>query len=207
LANYRTVAINPVFLANLVIGSLAYSALFAWISGSPFVLQGLRGLTPLEFSVCYAVSCAGYMAGGLLATRLVLRIGLDKTAGLGALAVALAGAAAMISVAVDMALPITITASMALCLCGMGMVLPQVTAGALTPFPQIAGTASSVMGFSHQCSGALMSIIVGNTLGGTAWPVAIGVAVAGGAAVMTWAVTRNLRTRPFGKAATLSAAE
>ena len=27
-------------------GSLAYAGLFAWIAGSPFVLQALRGLTP-----------------------------------------------------------------------------------------------------------------------------------------------------------------
>jgi DHA1 family bicyclomycin/chloramphenicol resistance-like MFS transporter len=194
--NYRAVAVNPVFLANMVIGSLAYSGLFAWIAGSPFVLQELRGLSPLEFSICYAASCAGYMVGGAVATRLVLRIGLDKTAGLGTAALALAGAASLASVAVDTALPITLTASMALCLCGMGLVLPQVTAGALTPFPHSAGTASSLMGFAQLCSGALMSIIVGNTFGTTAWPMAIGVAAAGGLALILWAVTRGVRTRP-----------
>jgi MFS transporter, DHA1 family, multidrug resistance protein len=207
LANYRKVASNPVLLANLAIGSLAYSALFAWIPGSPFVLQELRGLTPLQFALCYAVSCTGYMIGGFVATRLVMRIGLDRTAGLGAASLALAGAAAMVSVAIDTALPITLTLSMVLCLAGMGLVLPQVMASGLTPFPRNAGTASSVMGFAHQCCGALMAIIVGNTLSTTAWPVAIGVAVAGGTALALWAATRGLRTRPVKKAEPLPAAE
>jgi DHA1 family bicyclomycin/chloramphenicol resistance-like MFS transporter len=207
VANYRKVAVHPVFLANMVIGSLAYSGLFAWIAGLPFVLQALRGLTPLQFSICYAISSAGYLVGGILATRLVLRIGLDRTAGLGALALALAGAAALASVAIDTALPITLTASMGLCLAGMGLVLPQVMAGALTPFPHNAGTASSVMGFAQLCSGALMSIIVGNTLGNTAWPVAIGLAMAGGLALAVWAATRGLRTQAVSAQEASAAAE
>jgi len=194
LASYKTVATNRVFLANLAIGALGYSALFAWISGSPFVLQGLRGLTPLGFSICYAISCTGYMIGSVIATRLVLRIGLDRTAGVGAAVLALSGACALASVAIDTALPVTLTASLSLCLAAMGLLLPQVMAGALTPFPKSAGAASSVVGFAHQCAGALMSIIVGSTLGATAWPVAWGVAVAGGAALVLWAMTRRLRS-------------
>ncbi|HWM45752.1 MAG TPA: multidrug effflux MFS transporter [Xanthobacteraceae bacterium] len=201
-ASYRTVAMHPVFLANMIVGCFAYSGLFAWIAGSPFVLQGLIGLTPLQFSLCYAVSCAGFMTGGAIATRLVLQFGLDRTAGLGVLALALAGTAAAVSVAVGVALPITLTASMALFLCGMGMALPQVTAGALTPFPHHAGTASSLVGFAQQCSGAIMGIAVGNTLGTSAWPMVAGVAVAGIASLVLWAATRVQRTRPAKPAAT-----
>jgi DHA1 family bicyclomycin/chloramphenicol resistance-like MFS transporter len=178
----------------MTIGSLAYSGLFAWIAGSPFILQQLVGLSPLGFAVCYAVSCAGYMVGGAIAARLVMRVGLDRTTGLGALMLALAGAASIASVAVGTALPVTLTASMALFLCGMGLVLPQVMAGGLTPFPRSAGTASSLLGFAQLCSGAAMSIIVG-TLGTSAWPMAIGVAVAGFGSVILWAATRGLRTR------------
>ncbi len=195
IKSYRTVAMHPVFLANTIVGSLAYSGLFAWIAGSPFVMQRLVGLTPLQFSVCYAISCAGFMAGGALATRLVLQFGLDKTAGLGAAALALAGAGALASVAVGAALPVTLTAAMALLFCGMGLVLPQVTAGALTPFPQLAGTASSLVGFAQQCSGAIMGIIVGNTLGDTAWPMATALAAAGAMSLVLWALTRPVRTR------------
>jgi len=107
---------------------------------------------------------------------------------------ALSGACALASVAIDTALPVTLTASLSFCLAAMGLLLPQVMAGALTPFPKSAGAASSVVGFAHQCAGALMSIIVGSTLGATAWPVAWGVAVAGGAALVLWAMTRRLRS-------------
>ncbi len=42
IGTFRILATNRVFLANLAIGALAYSGLFAWIAGSPFVLQNLR---------------------------------------------------------------------------------------------------------------------------------------------------------------------
>lgn len=207
LRSYRIAASHPVLLANLLIGSLTFAGLFAWISGSPFVMQALRGLTPLQFSICYAISCTGYMIGGMAATRLVLRIGLDRTAGIGALMLAVAGACALISVAVDTALPVTITVSMALFLAGMGMVLPQTMAGGLTPFPHMAGTASSVMGFAQQTAGAAMSIVVGVTLGDTAWPVAIGVAFAGWASLLVWVATRRVRAQPVKKVEPLAPAE
>lgn len=196
LANYRTVAANPVFLANLGFGSLAYGGLFAWIAGSPFVLQSLHGLTPFQFGLCYAVSCVGYMLGSVVATRLVLRIGLDRTAGVGVTALALASACAMLSVAVDTALPVTLTLSMALFLTGMGIVFPQALAGALMPFPHLAGTASSAIGFANQVIGATITIAVGSTLGATAWPMAIGAALSGTASMAIWTATRKLRTRP-----------
>jgi DHA1 family bicyclomycin/chloramphenicol resistance-like MFS transporter len=75
IGQYRVIATSPIFLANLFIGCFAYAGMFAWIAGSPFVLQNLQGLSPFQFSICYAGSCAGFMVGGAIATRLVMRLG------------------------------------------------------------------------------------------------------------------------------------
>jgi DHA1 family bicyclomycin/chloramphenicol resistance-like MFS transporter len=195
LANYRIVLSHPAFLANLVIGALAYAGLFAWIVGSPFVLQGLLKLTPVEFSLFYALANVGFMLGGAAATRVVTRWGLDRTAGAGALVLALAGAVMIASVAIDTALPVTLTLATALYLFGLGIALPQTIAAALTPFPQQAGTASSLIGFAQQCSGAIMGVIVGSTLSTTAWPMALGLAATSYAALLLWIVTRRVRVK------------
>jgi DHA1 family bicyclomycin/chloramphenicol resistance-like MFS transporter len=194
IGQYRVIGTSPIFLANLFIGCCAYTGLFAWISGSPFVLQNLQGLTPFEFSICYAVSCAGFMVGGAIATRLVMRLGLDRTAGIGTAILTLAGAAMIASTASGLWLPLTLTASMALYLCGMAFVHSQVTAAGLTPFPKSAGVASALIGFAQQCSGAIVGAVVGNLLGATAWPLTIGVAIAGGGSLLLWALTRGIRT-------------
>jgi DHA1 family bicyclomycin/chloramphenicol resistance-like MFS transporter len=156
-------------------------------------MQNLQGLSPLNYSLCYATSCAGFMVGGAVATRAVVRLGLDRTAGVGALILTLAGAGMIASTAYGVALPVTMTISMSLYLCGMGLCLSQVVAAAMTPFPHSAGTASSLIGFVQQCSGALMGALVGGLLGTTPWPVAIGVAVAGSGSLILWLLTRRLR--------------
>ncbi len=194
IGQYRVIGTSPIFLANLFIGCFAYAGLFAWISGSPFILQNLQGLTPFEFSICYAVSCAGFMAGGAVATRLVMRLGLDRTAGIGTAILTLAGVAMIICTAFDLWLPLTLSATMALYLGGMAFVHSQVTAAGLTPFPKSAGVASALIGFAQQCSGAIMGVAVGNLLGATAWPMTIAIAVAGGGSLLVWALTRGIRT-------------
>ena len=83
---------------------------------------------------------------------------------------------------------------MALYICGMALVNAQVTAAGLTPFPNSAGVASALIGFAQQCGGAIMGAVVGNSLGATAWPMVLGVAIAGGGALLLWALTRRIRT-------------
>ena len=75
LASYRVVARNPAYLAYLGLASTSFGGLFAWISGSSFVLQNLYGLSPFQFGVAFAVGSVGYMSGTTLAARLVLQTG------------------------------------------------------------------------------------------------------------------------------------
>ena len=62
---------------------MSYAGLFAWISGASVVLQSVYGLSTVTFGFTFAMGAAGYMAGATIATRLVVRLGLDRTIGLG----------------------------------------------------------------------------------------------------------------------------
>ena len=68
---------------------------------------------------------------------------------------------------------------MTIYLAGLGLALPTSMAGALTPFPDRAGTASSLMGFTQQSGAAIAAAAIGLYLGRSAWPVAGAVAVDG----------------------------
>jgi len=83
----------------------------------------------------------------------------------------------------------------AIYLAGLGLVLPQSIAGALTPFPERAGAASSLFGFIQQSVAALCGAVVGWLLGESAWPLALGVAAMGLATLALWFSTRKLRAR------------
>jgi DHA1 family bicyclomycin/chloramphenicol resistance-like MFS transporter len=195
LRSYRIVGRNPAYLAYLSITSASYAGLFAWISGSAFVLQDLYGLAPFDFGVAFALGSVGYMTGSAIAARLVIRLGLDGVLGLGGCACAAGGLAMVAAVASGLTSSISLVLPMAVYLAGLGMVLPQGIAGAMTPFPERAGAASSLFGFLQQTAAAVCGAAVGWFLGQSAWPLALGVATMGFATFGLWLATRGLRAR------------
>jgi DHA1 family bicyclomycin/chloramphenicol resistance-like MFS transporter len=135
------------------------------------------------------------MAGTMLAARLVMRRGLDRTLGVGAAALAAGGLGMVLAVALGLTSAASLVLPMALYLAGLGMVLPQSIAGAMTPFPERAGAASALLGFVQQSAAALCGALVGALLGTSAWPLAGAVATMGCASLALWIVTRALRGR------------
>jgi len=167
------------FRIYLAIVSASYGGLFAWISGSPFVLQDLYGLSPLLFGLVFAAATLGYGLGTLLAARLVVRIGIDRTIVCGGVALAAGGLAMAAAIALGATSPAALAAPMALYLCGLGLAMPQSMAGALMPFPERAGAASSLLGFLQQATASAVGIVVGQMLGSSALPLAAIIAAMG----------------------------
>lgn len=193
MRSYRVIARNRSYLAYLGLISLSYAGLFAWISGSAFVLQNLYGMTPFVFSVALAIGSIGYLTGTTLAARLVMRLGLDAIVGFGAAALAAGGLLMAVTVTLHLNSPVTIVSSFAVYLVGLGLLLPQATAAALTPFPDRAGAASSLVGLVQQTSASACGALVGVWLGTSAWPLAAPIALMGCATLLLWWLTRRVR--------------
>jgi DHA1 family bicyclomycin/chloramphenicol resistance-like MFS transporter len=195
LRAFPTFLADRVFLSHTAILVCAFGGLFAWISGAAFVLQDLYGLTAMGFGIAFAVGSAGYLAGTWVAMRQVTRLGLDRTIGRGALLLAGGGVASMLApmLGLNAAAAVLLVVAIAVFLAGLGLTLPQAQAGALMPFPERAGTASSLVGALQQTSGAVVGAIVGHLLGQSAWPLAVAVAIMGCLALAIWALTRKAR--------------
>ena len=120
LKSYRVVARNPAYLAYLGLASTSYAGLFAWISGASFVLQNLYGLTPFDFGIAFALGSVGYMTGAALAARLVVKVGLDRTIGVGACACAAGGLVMMAALALGLTSAASLVLPVAIYLAGLG---------------------------------------------------------------------------------------
>lgn len=190
---YRALARNRGFVAYLTILSACYAGLFAWISGSPFVLQDLYGLSAFDFGVTFAAGCIGYLTGAWLASRLVMRLGIDRTIGLGGIALSAGGILMLASIAIGWRSGASLAVPIAVYLAGLGLTLPQAMAGALTPFPDRAGAASSLLGFSQQIAAAAVGTLIGHMLGTSAYPMAIAIAAGGLLTLAVWFFTRRIR--------------
>jgi DHA1 family bicyclomycin/chloramphenicol resistance-like MFS transporter len=135
------------------------------------------------------------MVGTTIAARFVMRWGSGLTMGLGAAAMALGGLTMVVLLALSSFGAIGIVAAVGLYLIGMGMTLAQAQAGALLPYPDRAGAASSLLGFTTQTCSAVVGAILGHMLGLTAWPLAIAMLTAGGLSLLLWTISRGARGR------------
>jgi len=195
IASIGVVARNRAALAHIAIIAGGYGGLFAFISGSPFVLQSVHALSPFGYALSFAIASGGYILGTSLAAELVVRWGLDRTIGWGAVALAAAGVAMVLATALASRAVAGFVAPMTLYLFGLGLAMPQALAGALQPFPERAGAASSLIGIVQQTVAAATGALVAQALGATAWPLVIGIAVPGALTFVIWATTRGARAR------------
>ncbi|MBV9954567.1 MAG: multidrug effflux MFS transporter, partial [Pseudolabrys sp.] len=193
LRSFRTFLHHGSYCAHLGLAVLCFAGLFAWLSASSFVLQNLYGLSPLAFGLVFAIGSAGYTGGSIAAARVVGPLGLDRTIGIGSAAMAAGGVLMLCVVASGLRSGVVLTLAMAVYLAGMGFVLSQSIAGAMQPFPERAGAASSLLGFMQMTGSAIVGAIVGHLLGESAWPLAVTVALMGCGCLALWAATRRVR--------------
>ena len=171
--NFHSLLRDRIYLGYMACGCFSFAGLFAFISGSSFVLQGVFGVAAENFGLYFALVCLGYVAGTQIATRLTMRVGLARMVWFGALLAAASGI-----VMVGLALggvdrPMAVVGPHIFFMASVGMVLPQSIAGALTPFPHMAGAASSLFGFVQMSCAALVGALVGRSFDGTQLPLTL----------------------------------
>ena len=177
-ANYRTLLADPVYRSALLIGCGAFAALFAFISGSPFVFIEHFGMSPQQMGLAFGLNVTGFMLGSTLSARLSRRIGparlirhgvwLGAACGIALAVLALVGPQHVAAVMVPMW---GVTAA-------IGLILPNATALGLAGYPKMAGAAASLMGFVQMGLGAGAGMLVGHGVqSGTS---ALGLTVAAG---------------------------
>ncbi|HWT93886.1 MAG TPA: multidrug effflux MFS transporter [Solirubrobacteraceae bacterium] len=172
-SGFRAVASDRTFLRYALGGGLSVGAMFAYIAGSPFVLQEVYGLSPQAFSVVFALNGLGIVLATVLNQRL---IGRRSTLALAHAANRAALAAAAVLLA-DVLVPATgvvpVLAALFVSVATVGVVGPNTTALALADHGAVAGSASAVVGVLQFLIGALAAPFVGLAGSGTAVPMAV----------------------------------
>jgi DHA1 family bicyclomycin/chloramphenicol resistance-like MFS transporter len=188
LRNARSLLVDPHYVGFSLVVALVFSGQFAFISGSAFVLIGMLGLSPDVYGYCFGVVAFGLMTGSFLAARHTVRHGTRRLISVGATLSALSGCA-MLGLVLSGSLSVLgIVGPMYLYALGAGLVMPSGMAGAIGPFPRVAGLASALVGFLQMSGSALYSIAVSRLYDGTARPMTGAIAVSGVACLATYAV-------------------
>lgn len=161
LTAYRALTRDGVFVALVLVAGLSMASLFAYVSGSPFVLQEQYGLDEQQFALVFGTGAVGLIGGTQLNVRLlrtstpgrVLRASLlvGLVAGLAQLAAALTGALGLLGVL----LPLW------LALAAVGTAFPNIPALALERHRATSGTAAALLGAVQFGVAAVVAPLVG----------------------------------------------
>ena len=192
IAAFSQVAGNGLFWAYVGCGAAVFAALFAFIAGAPAAFIVHLGETPEAFGWFFALVMVGNLIGYPVGARLVIRLGINRLlmwGTLGGLASGLAIAGlALGGVSSPWAIAVPVFAYMFV----FALILPPSTAGALSPFPRVAGAASSLLGVAQFGCGAIAGAVVAALDDGTQMPLAIGVAVSSVAGLAAFICVRGL---------------
>jgi DHA1 family bicyclomycin/chloramphenicol resistance-like MFS transporter len=141
-------------------------------------------LSPSAFGLLFSLVMAGQIAGSLLGGRLVPRLGMARMVRVGA-GVTLAGGLLLAALALAaVAHWAAVVVPMIVYLFGCAFILPNALATALSPFPHMAGTASSLLGALPFGLGAVVSALLAAAFDGSTRPMALTIALFGGAAFL-----------------------
>jgi DHA1 family bicyclomycin/chloramphenicol resistance-like MFS transporter len=171
------------FFAPLLVYLSCQMGILAWVAASSFTLVRGAGVSIDAFGWMFACVMLGQISGAWVASRFVVRFGTARLLRTGTTLVLAGGMTASALAWSGVQHWSALVAPFCLLLFGAALVAPTAMAIAISPFPQAAGSASSLIGATGFTAAAIVSTVLAALFDGTGRPMASAAALAGLAAV------------------------
>jgi DHA1 family bicyclomycin/chloramphenicol resistance-like MFS transporter len=159
-ARYRALFSDRIFVGVAIIGGMVFSALFAYLSASSFLLQDVFGLSAQQYGLIFGINSIGIVIGSQSSSRIVRRVGPQWVLVIVLPVMLLAAASIGVFAMLGYGLPFVL-GPLFLIITGCGFCFPIVQVLALAHHGQEAGTAASLLGAVNFGLAGLISPIVG----------------------------------------------
>ncbi|HUC92204.1 MAG TPA: multidrug effflux MFS transporter [Paenibacillus sp.] len=174
LSVMRRLLADREFMGYVLALGLVSAGLFAYIAGSPFILQEIYGVSPQVFSLLFAANGVGFIVGSQLAARIALRFGERRVLAFGLYLSAVNGLILLLILIAGAGLAYVLPPLFIIVAC-IGIVSTTGSSLALQNHQKSAGTAAALMGLSSMLLGAVVSPLVG--LGGSLTALPMGLVI------------------------------
>jgi DHA1 family bicyclomycin/chloramphenicol resistance-like MFS transporter len=178
LAGFRRLLKSRTYIGYMLVAAFSSSGLFAFLAGSAFVFVSVIGTGEEGFGYLFGAVMLGNITGAAIGSRLVTRLGIDRMLGYSTTLMLFAGALLAALAWARVSHPLAVVAPMFLFMIALMTTMPQATAGGLSAFPEIAGSAASLLLFCQFVLASTAALVVGMTFDGTGRPMATVIAVA-----------------------------
>jgi DHA1 family bicyclomycin/chloramphenicol resistance-like MFS transporter len=150
--------------------SFTTAVFFSFLAGAPYIMVELMGRPSSDYGNYFVLIAFCYMFGNFCSGRLATRMGPERMVLTGSL-LAVAGTALLSTLAFSMEMtPMALFGPVMLIGLGNGLTMPSATAAAISRRPDLAGTASGLLGFTQMMVGALITLLVGWLQDDTVYP-------------------------------------
>jgi DHA1 family bicyclomycin/chloramphenicol resistance-like MFS transporter len=156
---FRKLLSDRIFIGYALSSGLAFGGMFAYIAGSPFVLEGIFGLSPQMFSLIFALNALGIVITSQISGRLVGKVKPRKLLGLGLNSALIGGLLLALAIVTNIGLGGVLPA-LFLVVASVGLIAPNATALAMAENAKIAGSASALIGVTQYIIGGLVTPLV-----------------------------------------------
>lgn len=170
--NYRSLLMNGRFMRYTLSLTFYYVGAYAFITGSPFVYISYYHVDPQHYGWLFALNIIGVMAMSVVNRRLVQRHALEQLLKYATMLAALAAVALALLVKLESGGIVAIIVSIFLLFSMNGIIAATSTAAALDAVPNIAGSASALIGALQYGSGIISSLLLAAFSDGTPWTMA-----------------------------------
>lgn len=170
--NYRSLLSNGRFMRYTLSLTFYYVGAYAFITGSPFVYISYYHVDPQHYGWLFALNIVGVMAMSVLNRRLVQRHPLEQLLKYATMLAALAAVALALLVKLECGGIVAIIITIFLLFSMNGIIAATSTAAALDSVPNIAGSASALIGALQYGSGIISSLLLAAFSDGTPWTMA-----------------------------------
>jgi DHA1 family bicyclomycin/chloramphenicol resistance-like MFS transporter len=150
IATLAQLATMPAFVTCALQSSVVYATFLVFASYMPYVMKSAFGGTPSGYGLWYLLIAGGYFLGNYAVTRYATRYGLRRLFRTGAVIQCAAAAFALLLAVLHVWLPIAVFGPWMVLAFGQGLILPNVTAAAVSLAPWAAGAAAGLLGFVQQ---------------------------------------------------------
>ncbi|TCL61855.1 DHA1 family bicyclomycin/chloramphenicol resistance-like MFS transporter [Hydrogenispora ethanolica] len=176
---------NRSFMGYALSQGFVSAAMFAYIAGSPFVVQEIFGLSPQLFSLIFAINGLGIIVAGQITGRLAGRVTERKLLVAG-LTMALAGGLCLLAMIISGGGLLSILVPLFFVVSSVGIVGTSSFSLAMQEQAHAAGSAAALLGLLSFVLGGFMAPLVGIAGSRNALPMGITIAAAEGAAVLSY---------------------
>ncbi|MGK4439350.1 multidrug effflux MFS transporter [Yersinia proxima] len=167
--NYYRLLTNTKFMRFTLCLTFYYVAAYAFITGSPFVYITYFGVDPQHYGWLFALNIVGLMAVSMINRRMVHRYPLESLLKFAISAATLAAVVLAVATGLSIGGISLIVGTVFIFFSMNGIIAATSTAAALDAVPDVAGSASALMGSLQYGSGIISSLLLALLSDGTPW--------------------------------------